>query len=481
MKRLQTKKEPRLVMSSATYRELLGSNKNVRLLWIGQVISELGTWFSFIAELGLVRTYSGSALATTSLLVAKLLPYLLVAPIAGVLADRRSRKRLLIATDLARAALALVFIIAGKMGAVWLVVATSALMSSLTMFFEAAKNAAIPNLVTGRELLSANVLMFSTRFLQFTLGSALGGLTAVQFGYDVAFAANGISFILSALFIAPIPGVLMRQRRSQPVSSQAGDESVAAVAVAVSASEPMSLESAPLASAQESEGQTPVRRPHFWSDLREGLRFIWASPFVRGLILVNIAWATGGGMNNVLYDRMAGHEFSAGAGDRGDWVVATLFTASGAGVFLGMLFSRRVGIWLTEERRATHFIGWALLAHGVLFALAGSMPTLVLMAVCVTASRFILGAEFGVQETMMMRVLPDDFRGRVFTTDRSLEWAMMALSTVGAGWLLGWFQPRTLMIVSGVLSASPGLAWLLAVWLSSFRVPRRAVRESYGD
>jgi MFS family permease len=474
-------------MSSATYRELLGSNKNFRLLWIGQVISELGTWFSFIAELGLVRTYSGSALATTSLLVAKLLPYLLVAPIAGVLADRRSRKRLLIATDLARAALALVFIIAGKMGAVWLVVATSALMSSLTMFFEAAKNAAIPNLVTGRELLSANVLMFSTRFLQFTLGSALGGVTAVQFGYDVAFAANGVSFVLSALFIAPIPGMLMRRQRSERAVSRANDESVA-VAATVS-SEPLSLESiaspsvesVASASVETSASPSQVRHPHFWSDLREGLRFIWASPFVRGLILVNIAWATGGGMNNVLYDRMAGHEFSAGAGDRGDWVVATLFTASGAGVFLGMLFSRRVGIWLTEERRATHFIGWALLAHGLLFALAGSMPTLMLMAVCVTASRFILGAEFGVQETMMMRVLPDDFRGRVFTTDRSLEWAMMALSTIGAGWLLGWFQPRTLMVVSGVLSASPGLAWLLAVWLSSFRVPRRAVRESYGD
>jgi MFS family permease len=464
-------------MSSATYRELLGSNKNFRLLWIGQVISELGTWFSFIAELGLVRTYSGSPLATTSLLVAKLLPYLLVAPIAGVLADRRSRKRLLIATDLARAALALTFIVAGKMGAVWLVVAASALMSSLTMFFEAAKNASIPNLVTGRELLSANVLMFSTRFLQFTLGSALGGVTAVQFGYDVAFAANGISFIVSALFIAPIPGVLMRQRRSEAAADQASNEAVADGAV--KEAETLSLEQA--ASVDGSEASPPVRRAHFWADLRDGLRFIWASPFVRGLILVNIAWATGGGMNNVLYDRLAGHEFSAGAGDRGDWVVATLFTASGAGVFLGMLFSRRVGMWLSEERRATHFIGWALLAHGVLFAAAGSMPTLPLMAVLVTASRFILGAEFGVQETMMMRVLPDDFRGRVFTTDRSLEWAMMAMSTIGAGWLLSWFQPRTLMVVSGVLSASPGLAWLLAVWLSSFRVPRRAVSESYGD
>jgi len=473
------------MMASATYRELLGRNKHFRSLWIGQAISELGTWFSFIAELGLIRTFSGSPLATTALLVAKLLPFLLVAPIAGVLADRRSRKRLLIAADLIRAALALVFIVAGKTGAVWLVVATSASMSSVTMFFEAAKNAAIPNLATGRELLTANVLMFSTRFLQYTLGSALGGLTAVQFGYDVAFVANAASFVVSALFIAPIPGRLMRkvQARREALAQIAMVETGPSVSDPLSdpPPDPMTAESAagiPIAGSEETA--SPAGR-RFLSDIREGLRFIWATPFVRGLILVNIAWATGGGMTTVLFDRIAGHVFSGGEGDRGDWVVATLFTAQGAGVFLGMLLSRRVAQWMADERRASHFIGWALMFHGALFAFAGFMPTLALMAAFVSASRIVLGAEFGVQETMMMRVLPDDYRGRVFTTDRSLEWATMALSTMAAGWLLGWFHPRALLITAGILSASPGLVWLLAVWLASFRVPAGAVRESYGD
>lgn len=474
------KKKRGLVMSSASYRELLGRNRNFRLLWIGQVISELGTWFSFIAELGLVRTFSGSPLATTALLVAKLLPFLLVAPFAGVLADRRSRKRLLIATDLIRAALALLFLLAGKMGAVWLVVATSALMSSVTMFFEAAKNAAIPNLVTGRELLTANVLMFSTRFLQYTLGSALGGLTAVQFGYDAAFLANAASFLASAAFIAPISAHLMRHRAKNPSGEFKSGVFENAIADLTSA-EPASSETAGSVPVSGSEQPAAMSGTKFWLDIREGLSFIWATPFVRGLIFVNIAWATGGGMTNVLFDRIGGHVFSAGDGDRGDWVVATLFTASGAGVFLGMLLSRRVGQWMADVRRASYFIGVALVLHGVLFAMGGTMPTLGFMAGLVCASRFVLGAEFGVQETMMMRVLPDDYRGRVFTTDRSLEWATMALSTIAAGWLLGWFHPRTLMIVAGLLAASPGLAWLLAVWLSSFRVPARAVKESYGD
>jgi MFS family permease len=89
-------------MKSVSYSDLLKGNKNFRKLWAGQVISELGTWFSFIAELGLVRMLSGSALMTTALLVARLMPFLLVAPIAGVFADRRSRKQIMIGALLLR-------------------------------------------------------------------------------------------------------------------------------------------------------------------------------------------------------------------------------------------------------------------------------------------------------------------------------------------------------------------------------------------
>ncbi|MGA9769639.1 MAG: MFS transporter [Blastocatellia bacterium] len=456
-------------MNSVTYRELLSKNKFFRNLWAGQIISELGTWFSFIAELGLVRMFSGSPLATTALLVARLLPFLLVAPIAGVFVDRRSRKRILIATDLLRAVVAVLYVVAGATGSVKLVICCSVLMSSLTMFFEAAKNAVIPNIVTPRELLSANVLMFSTRFLQYTLGSALGGLTAAQFGYDVAFIVNSVSFVASALFIALIPAGAMKKERAVSVEQKQA------------ISEPMSAESAVSDPIAGSEQPAQVTQGRFFNDLREGFRYIWATPFVRAVILVNIGWATGGGMTNILFDQIGAHVFNAGAEDRGDWTVAALFTAGGAGVFLGMMLSRRAGAWASKEHRAGQFIGWMLLVHGLFFAVSGLMPSLALMAVWITASRVVLGAEFGVQETMMMRVIPDEYRGRVFTTDRSLELAMMAASTIVTGWLLTWFSPRTMMIVSGLLAASPGLFWLMAMWASRISVPPRAVRESYGD
>lgn len=452
-------------MKSVSYREFLADNHNFRRLWAGQVISELGTWFSFIAELGLVRMLSGSPLTTTALLVARLLPFLLAAPLAGVFADRRSRKQIMIATDLIRAVVALTYVLAGAIGSAWLVVACSALMASLTMFFEAAKNASIPNLVTSHELLTANVLMFSTRFLQFTLGSALGGLTAAQFGYNAAFVLNALSFVASALFIFRIPVSATRQART----------------VAGASANPLSTEAAAITPIAGSEQPLEPTKTGFFADLREGMRYIWATPFVRAVILVNIGWGSGGGMTAILFDRIGGQVFASGAGDRGDWRVATLFATGGVGVFLGMILTRRIGIWITDEHRAGRFIGWALLLHGLLFSMAGLMPALAAMAVWVALSRLVLGAEFGFQETMMMRVLPDDYRGRVFTADRSLELATMALSTIVTGWLLTWFSPRSLMVASGLFSASPGVIWLLALWLARFRVPTRAVRESYGD
>ncbi len=523
-------------MASATYKELLLSNKDFRRLWTGQVISELGTWFSFIAELGMVRMFSGSPFAATALMAGRMLPFLLVAPFAGVFADRLSRKRIMINTDLIRAVLALIYLYAFATRSVWMVIIGSFVMSSLTMFFDAAKNAAIPNLVTSRQLLTANVLTLSTRFLQYTLGAALGGLTAAQFGYNTAFVVNSVSFIASALCIAWVPAAKMKKAVQETSQSQtenqatlvcsassgdivdaiienenlatvslreAAKENLAAVQTQAAANDfasdgrlaeikqtnvaveesPGHKSDSPISKSESSVEATSEtdkpKRPRFFSDVREGLAYIWATPFIRAVILLNIFWATGGGMPNLLFDQLGGHDFAQG--DRGDWSVAALFTASGAGVFLGMMFARRVGDWASEERRAAHFIGWSLVAQGLLFAAAAWMPTLLTMALLVTASRLLLGLEFGVQETMVMRILPDEYRGRVFTTDRSLEFGMMTFSMIVASWLLAWFSPRDLMIVSGLLSATPGVLWLLAISLTKFRIPAHAVRASYGD
>src|SRR6266498_4846529 len=193
-------------MPSSTYLQLLRNNRSFRRLWCGQVISELGNWFNFIAGLGLVRMVShGDPEVTTVMLIARLVPFTLFAPLAGAFADRWSRRRVMIAADIARVIVALGLLLVRRPTDLWLAYLCTALLSFFGAFFEAAKNASIPNITGEHDLLAGNALMFSSRFLLMSFGAALGGLTAANVGYRAAFIVNAVSFLASALSVSMIP------------------------------------------------------------------------------------------------------------------------------------------------------------------------------------------------------------------------------------------------------------------------------------
>jgi len=127
-------------MDSLTYMQLLRRNRSFRRLWTGQVISELGNWFNFIAALGLVRVVSHAAPeVTTILLIVRLVPFTLFAPLAGAFVDRWSRRSVMIATDLLRVIVALGFLFVHSTQDLWIAYLCTALLSFFGAFFEAAK------------------------------------------------------------------------------------------------------------------------------------------------------------------------------------------------------------------------------------------------------------------------------------------------------------------------------------------------------
>src|ERR1043166_595893 len=139
-------------MDSLTYIQLLRHNRSFRRLWIGQVISELGNWFNFIAALGLVRVIShADPEVTTIVLLARLAPFTLFAPLAGAFVDRWSRRTVMITTDLLRVVVALGFLLVRRPEDLWIAYLCTALLSVFGTFFEAAKNAAVPNITGERE------------------------------------------------------------------------------------------------------------------------------------------------------------------------------------------------------------------------------------------------------------------------------------------------------------------------------------------
>jgi predicted MFS family arabinose efflux permease len=417
-------------MASITYRELLLRNSSFRRLFAGQVVSELGNWFNFIAGLGLVRSVSSaSPEAAAIILVARLAPFSLFAPLAGAFVDRWSRRRVMIVTDLARALFALGFLAVRGPGDLWIAYICTAIAAFLTAFFEAAKNASLPNITGENGLLAGNALMFSSRFLLMTVGAALGGATSSGFGYNIAFMVNAASFVISAYSIWLIPEADVRSSES---------------------------------AAETGSSHERLRSNSYWSDIRDGWAFIKGNRLVSALIGVNVLWATGGGALYLVYDRLGGVLFVSQGGYAPDANVAILYTSAGLGLFLGMLLARRVGTHLEIGDRTAGFIGWMLFLHGVIFALSGVAPSLFVAAFFIFLSRGVIGVEFAIQDTLLMRSIPDGLRGRVSITDRAAEILVMSLSTVAAGWSLSWLSVRTLAIISGILSGLPGLMWL---WL----------------
>jgi MFS family permease len=435
-------------MATLTYAQLLKDNRSFRWLWSGQVVSELGNWFNFIAGLGLVRAVSFAAPeATAIMLVARLAPFALFAPVAGAFVDRWSRRTVMIVSDALRAFVALGFLLVNGPEDLWIAYVCSVAAALLTAFFEAAKNAAMPNITGAQGLLAGNALMFSSRFLLMSFGAAMGGWASARFGYQAAFIINAVSFLVSAYSIWLIPEEKMREESSDETEQRLRPEE-----------------------------RVAKNRPRFWTDLREGWQFIAQYPLVAALIGVNVLWATGGGACNLIYDRLGGVVFAGQGGLEGDAGVAALYATVGAGAFFGMLCARRVGTHVELHGLTAKFMGWMLFAHGVVFAIAGLMPTLWLAGLFMFLSRFIIGMEFAVQETLLMRLVPDNLRGRVITTDRAAEIMVMSISTVLAAWSLHMISPRTLTIISGLLSATPGLLWL--VLFASGRLSMPAGLES---
>jgi len=407
-------------MESLTYGELIRGNRNFRNLLAGQFISELGSWFNFIAGLGLVRVVSdASPLAAGMFFVARLLPFSLMSPIAGAFVDRFSRRQVMIWTDLARVLVALSFLLVSDADDLWIAYVATALLSTFGAFFDGAKNAAAPNL-TGREgLLAGTALLFSTRFLLMAVGSALGGWAAAVFGYEVAFIINAASFAVSAYTVWLIPEEAVRE-----------DDTV-----------------------------HRSQRPSFITELREGLHYATTNRFALTIVLMNMIWATGAGAMNIIYERFGGVHFATSEGWNPDAAVAVLWTATGLGLTLGMLAARRVSVYLNTDWRSSTFIWTTLVIHGLLFAIGGVMPSLWLLALMVFLSRAIVGVEYAVQETLFQRSLPDYIRGRISTIERGAELTIFGISSYITSYAMFYMTPQALTIVSGILSAGAGIVW----------------------
>lgn len=403
----------------SSYVSILRNNRDFRLLYIGQTISQLGDWFNAVAVYALLLDLTGSATAVAWMMIVQFLPVAVVGPLAGVIVDRVDRRRLMIATDLLRGGLILTLLLIRRPDQVWIAYVVMALAVGAQAFFEPARSATIPNVTAPEDLLAANALSSATWAAMLAAGASLGGLVTQFAGRNVAFVVNALSFFASAYFLA------RTRYDARPAAAP------------------------PLKGFLALSGIT---------DLVEGVGYVRQRSHVAALMLVKAGWGLAGGVL-LLLTIFGQRVFPLAGGAAGG--IGVLYAARGVGAGLGPIALR----WIIGQQpaRLRQAIGPAFFMVGGFYVALAWAPSLWLAALCVLCAHFG-GSILWVFSTVLLQMeVPDRFRGRVFATELALVTLMSSASSYWTGHQLdraGW-SPRTLSLALGVMFCVPGVLWLI--------------------
>ena len=397
---------------------VLRSNRNYRFTWTGQIVSEIGDNFNNIAVFALALANTGSGLAVAGILIARGIGVMLGGPIAGVLLDRMDRRRIMILSDLVRAVIAILFILAIPKGHTALLFLLSFLLMFASPFFTSGRQSILPSIASRDELHAANSLTQLTQWTTITIGSFLGGASVTSFGYRLAFVLNAASFLFSALCISR----LHVPEGFRPERSDLSEDK--------------------------------VMRP--WHEYVEGLRYMRTTPLIFGIGLVAVGWATGGGAAQILFSLFGEVVFQ-----RGPNGIGIIWGCAGIGLILGGMLAHRIGTRLSFEGYK-RTISICYIVHGasyVLFSQARSFPWAL---VFIGMSRGAVAVSSVLNFGQLLRHVSSDFRGRVFSTIETWTWMTMMVSMSLAGLASDRVNPRVIGAVSGVLSSTTAIFWAWA-------------------
>jgi MFS family permease len=419
---------------SVGYIELVSGNRNFRYLWLGQIISLFGDWFNLIASAALISSLTESGLAVGALFVIRMLAPFLVSPFAGVAADRFNRKRLLILTDLSRAAVVLGFLFVRDADQVWLIYVLTAIQLGISGIFFPTRNAILPDIVTRSELGAANALGSATWSVMLAVGAALGGVVAGEWGIHPAFAIDAATFLLSALFIYQIHYTKVGSTSDAKLNLRAVNEQYI-----------------------------------------EGLRYMWRHRDILIIALHKAAFSlTISGAFQVVQVIIAEDVYVIGEG--GGTSLGLMYAVAGVGTGIGPILMRR----FTGDRDRPLRIALALSYAITILGLIIMAPLIgfggVLFGTFLRA--FGGGVNWVFSTQLLLQLVSDNVRGRVFATEYAMFTLAAAISTAIGGWAL---DSQTLDISSiiwlmALLTLIPGVLWV--IWNVSRRRSEGSLVES---
>ena len=203
------------------------TNRNFRLLAIGEIVSNLGDQFYFVALPWLTLALTGSPLDLGAVLMVVAIPRAILMVLGGALSDRISPNTVMLISNILRAGLTAILasLVGTETTQLWHLYALALSFGIIEGFFSPAAEAIVPSLVSEEQLMASNILGQSANQVILLVGPALAGAVIASRGVSIAFAVDAVSFVISttALFLIHQSGRVA----AAPSCCAAGDSAAA--------------------------------------------------------------------------------------------------------------------------------------------------------------------------------------------------------------------------------------------------------------
>jgi MFS family permease len=396
-------------------------------MFAATVVSFLGDWFAFVAVSEFAITTTGREGAGAVAFAANVLPVFVVAPFAGVLADRVDRRLLFVAVNLAAIVPCLGLLAAFALGQPWLAVGCLAAIALVVAFVEPITAAAVPNLVDPADLSLAQAALGSVWGTMLFVGAGVGGLVTQAFGAQTSFVLDALTFVTAAVLVL---GIRRSMHQVAPSRAARGD------------------------------GPAPATAS-VWSHLGEVWRFVRDRKITKAFMLTKTGVGVGNGIVGLLpafaLTRLGGSALAIGY----------LFAARGLGALAGPLLGRALA--RDDGRRLMLVCGGSILAYGLAYAFLPLVSSLPVALLLVALAHLGGGAQWVLSTYGLQVTTPDAIRGRVTSLDFGLATFAVGMSSLLAGAaadVLGLTIASWLMVSLAFLYGLSWLAWTRDLWQS---------------
>ena len=382
--------------------------RDFSLMWLAQLVSTIGSALTDLAAGILVFRLTGSALNVGLVLIVAALPTLFVGLFAGVFVDRFDRKRILLASDILRAAIVVLIPIAfvqlgdnTGMVAMYILLLLSA---TVRQFFDPAWESVLPEIASEDELSKANSFLAISSFGSTAVGFAAAGfLSSVDI--HLPFYIDSLTFIVSFVLV-----LLVRMPKMAP------PEEGTSVAVVV-------------------------------ENLKSGASYLWNTPILRSGLILTVPVLMAFGFWNVLLLPMAIKVLNASEFEYGLQEGIT-----SVGFVVGSLFMARYGDRLAEGT----WIVTGYLLMGLFGVFYGLAPNIEVAIVMVAVTGFLNSPAAVARRLLLQKNVPREMRGRVFSANFVIRDVVTLIGMAGAG-LADIYPVRELIVISSLVIVGAGL------------------------